>query len=167
MLQPLLRRTWAKRGCTPTLTAWDRHDRLTCIAALTVNPKTGRIGQYFKIQRHNAKADDFLMFLFELKKQLRRPIIVIWDRLSAHRRIGRAFRELEWKGVRFEYLPAYSPELNPVVSVHWPILEFSDLASIRRVGFCVRSTIPLVRKDPHDVAANAIYQSPNLETTLR
>ena len=24
-----------------------------------------------------------------------------------------------------------------LVSVHWPILEFSDLASIRRVGFCV------------------------------
>ena len=54
-----------------------------------------------------------------------------------------------------------------LVSVHWPILEFSDLASIRRVGFCVRSTIPLVRKDLYYVAANAIYQSPNLETTFR
>lgn len=128
MLQPLLRRTWAKRGCTPTLTAWDRHDRLTCIAALTVNPKTGRIGQYFKIQRHNAKTDDFLMFLFELKKQLRRPIIVIWDRLSAHRRIGRTFRELEWKGVRFEYLPAYSPELNPVEHL-WTTTKWGRLSN--------------------------------------
>ena len=68
------------------------------------------------------------MFLFELKKQLRRPIIVIWDRLSAHRRIGRAFRELEWKGVRFEYLPAYSPELNPVEHL-WTTTKWGRLSN--------------------------------------
>lgn len=128
MLQPLLCRTWALRGQTPIVTAWDRHDRLTCITALTLNPSTGEIGQYFKVQRHNAKASDFLSFLIELKTQIKSKLIVIWDRLSAHRRVERLFQDCGFGGIRFESLPAYSPELNPVEHV-WCTTKWGRLAN--------------------------------------
>jgi hypothetical protein len=38
MLQPTVRRTWAPRGETPISHAWDRHDRLSVLSALTVSP---------------------------------------------------------------------------------------------------------------------------------
>jgi transposase len=128
MLQPLMRRTWAKRGKTPVLKAWDRHDRLTCLTALTVSPKRTRVGQYFRIQRGNAKAADFFWFILELKRQLKRPLVIIWDRLAAHRKAQAYFCRLGCDWVQFEYLPAYSPELNPVEHV-WSTTKWGRLAN--------------------------------------
>jgi transposase len=128
MLQPLMRRTWARRGQTPVLKAWDRHDRLTVLTALTVSPKQARVGQFFQVQRRNAKAQDFFWFIVELRRQLKRPLIVVWDRLSGHRKAERYFRELECNWLKFEYLPAYSPELNPVEHV-WSLTKWSRLAN--------------------------------------
>lgn len=128
MLQPLLRRTWAVRGQTPTVTAWDRHDRLTCITALTFTPSTGEFGQFFQVRRRNAKASDFLTFLIELKTQIKSKLIVIWDKLSAHRSIERLFHDCGFGGIEFESLPAYSPELNPVEHV-WCTTKWGRLAN--------------------------------------
>jgi transposase len=128
MLQPLTRRTWAPKGKTPVLKAWDRHERLTCITALTISPIGTRIGQYFQIQRTNAKADHFFWFIVELKRQLKRPLIVIWDRLSAHLKTESYFRQFEIDWVQFEYLPAYSPELNPVEHV-WTTTKWGRLSN--------------------------------------
>ncbi|MBI4758435.1 MAG: IS630 family transposase, partial [Chloroflexi bacterium] len=35
MLQPVVRRTWAPQGKTPIQYSWDRHDRLSVLAAIT------------------------------------------------------------------------------------------------------------------------------------
>ena len=54
-------------------------------------------------------------FLGHLKRHVRRPLLVIWDRLSAHK--SRMTQEWirEQKGwIHTQYLPAYAPELNPV-----------------------------------------------------
>lgn len=59
MLQSLMRQTWAPVGNTPVMDAWDRHDRLTAITALTLASKTVRCHLYFKLLRHNANAEDF------------------------------------------------------------------------------------------------------------
>jgi transposase len=128
MLQPLTRRTWALKGKTPVLRAWDRHERFTCITALTVLSKRSSIGQYFQIQRVKAKADHFFWFIGELKRQLKRPLIVIWDKLSGHLKAGYYFRQLEIDWVRFEYLPAYSPELTPVEHV-WTTTKWGRLSN--------------------------------------
>ncbi len=128
ILQPLTRRIWAPKGKTPVLKAWDRHERLTYITALTISPKATRIGRYFQIQRTNAKADHFFWFIVELKRQLKRPLIVIWDRLSAHLKAESYFRQLEIDWVQFEYPPAYSPELNPVEQV-WTTTKWGQLSN--------------------------------------
>lgn len=128
MLQPLVRRTWAERGKPPKLKAWDRHDRLTAMAAITLSPDHRKMGMYFRIQRDNAKAKDFLLFLLELHKQLKTRIIVVWDRLSAHRSAEKFFRVCECPWLSIEYLPSYSPELNPVEHI-WSITKWGRLAN--------------------------------------
>lgn len=128
MLQPLLQRTWAPKGETPVMNAWDRHDRLTAITALTLTPHRRKLDLYFELLDHNAKAEDFFWFLVSLHCEAGRPLIVVWDRLSAHRKAARILSELECHWVTFEYLPAYCPELNPVEHV-WGTTKWGSLAN--------------------------------------
>ena len=94
MLQPLNRRTWAPSGKTPVQYAWDRHDRLSVIAALLYRPRSGRLSLHFSVLDHNVKTPDFLAFLLELRRLTRRPIILVCDRLNAHRSAVRQLKEL-------------------------------------------------------------------------
>lgn len=128
MLQPLLRRTWAPKGKTPVINAWDRHDRLTAITAVTLTPHRRKLDLYFELIDRNAKAEDFFWFLISLHREVGRPLIVIWDRLSAHRKAARLLHDLQCKWVSFEYLPAYCPELNPVEHV-WTTTKWGCLAN--------------------------------------
>ena len=126
MLQPLVRRTWAPRGQTPVMYSWDRHDRLSVIAALSVSARRRRIGLYFAVHDRNVKAEEFEAFLRQMQRALRRKLIVVMDRWSVHRK---AARSLFGDG-RFwiEWLPPYAPDLNPVEHV-WNHTKYGDLAN--------------------------------------
>lgn len=128
MLQPVNRRTWAPAGCTPVQRSWDRRDRLSVIGAIVLSPTRTRVGCCFDVQRKNVKTDDVIDFLRRLRKKIRRPLIVVWDRWSVHRSAERRIAEKGWKGIEFEYLPAYCPELNPVESM-WSHAKYADLAN--------------------------------------
>ncbi len=128
MLQPLLRRTWAPKGQTPVMNAWDRHDRLPAITALTLTPHRRKLDLYFELLDHNARAEDFFWFLVSLRREVGRRLIIVWDRLSAHRKAAGVLRELECHWITFEYLPAYCPELNPVGHV-WATTKWGSLAN--------------------------------------
>ena len=126
MLQPLNRRTWAPRGQTPIQYAWDRHDRLSVIAALLLRPRSQRLSLWFTLHDHNIRAPDFLTFLRELRRQTRRPIILVCDRLNVHRS---AVKQLQQQGTQWltvEWLPAYAPDLNPVEAI-WNQTKYADL----------------------------------------
>ena len=63
MLQPVVRRTWAPSGQTPVMYSWDRHDRLSVIAGLTLAARRRRIGLYFAVHESNATAEEVEAFL--------------------------------------------------------------------------------------------------------
>jgi transposase len=128
MLQPLVRATWAPSGHTPVLKSWDRHDRLTVFSALTISPVRGRVGLYFMVQRTNAKSEDTKAFVRSVRRHLGRDIVVIWDRLSAHRSAARQLEGASGSAYQFEFLPAYAPELNPVEYV-WSESKYVHLAN--------------------------------------
>lgn len=128
MLQPVNRRTWAPRGETPVQRSWDRRDRLSVIGAVALSPTRSRVGCCFAAQRENVRADDVVGFLRRLRKKLRRPLIVVWDRWSVHRSAERRIKNLGWKHIEFEQLPAYCPELNPVEAM-WSHAKYADLAN--------------------------------------
>jgi transposase len=126
MLQPLVRRTWAPRGERPVMYCWDRRDRLSVIAGLTLSSRRRRIGLYFAIHRHNVKTAEVDAFIRRVQRQLRRPLVVVMDRLPAHRSAARRLGGEE----RFviEWLPAYAPDLNPVEPA-WSQTKYTDLAN--------------------------------------
>ncbi len=128
MLQPLRRRTWAPRGQTPILYAWDRHDRWSALGAITVAPWALRLGLYFRLLDRNITADDVMDFLRHLHRQLRRKIIVVMDRWGVHRSAVRQLAEQRATWLHVEWLPGYAPDLNPVEHV-WNHTKWAELAN--------------------------------------
>ena len=72
MLQPLVQRTWAPRGHTPIIRCWDRRDRLSVIAAITIPPRRERhrLGAVFRIHPRNIKTQQALAFLRVLERHV-------------------------------------------------------------------------------------------------
>jgi transposase len=128
MLQPVVRRTWAPKGQTPIQYSWDRHDRLSAIAALTVAPQSRRLGLYFQLQRHNIRFDAVMAFLYLIHRHLRRKFILVLDRFNAHRKAVRLLQEAGVEWLEVEWLPSYAPDLNPVERV-WNHTKYADLAN--------------------------------------
>jgi transposase len=132
MLTPLLRRTLAPRGCTPVLPAWQRHDRISAISCVTLRPGAEPPGLYFELlpEGLNARAEDIVAFLDDLRRELPGPLTVLWDR---HRIHSRARLVQQWlatqDGVVLEDLPAYAPKLNPDEMV-WGWLKYGRLANL-------------------------------------
>jgi len=53
--------------------------------------------------------------LHVLGQQIRQPLLVIWDGLSAHHSVlVRDYLEALNSAIQIEQLPAYAPELNPI-----------------------------------------------------
>lgn len=128
MLQPVVRRTWAPRGETPILKSWDRHDRLSVITAISVSPRRRRLHLVFNIHEHNIVSQDVVVFVADLLRHYRHPLILVWDRWNVHRSAERKLARRRGQRVQCEYLPAYAPELNPV-EYAWSTTKHSDLAN--------------------------------------
>lgn len=128
MLQPVNRRTWAPRGETPVQRSWDRRDRLSVIGTIVLSPTRSRVGCCFDVQQKNMKTDDVIDFLRRLRRKVRRPLIIVWDRWSVHRSAEKRIAKRGWKHIEFESLPAYCPELNPVEAM-WSHAKYADLAN--------------------------------------
>jgi transposase len=128
MLQPVVRRTWAPRGCTPVLASWDRHDRLSVISALMLAPRRRRLSLRFSIQGRNVRWPDVYRFIRAVMVSCRRPVVLVLDRLNAHRSAVNRRAARFGQRVQVEWLPAYAPELNPVEHV-WSHTKHSDLAN--------------------------------------
>ena len=77
MLQPTRRRTWALSGHTPIHKVWDRHDRLSVQAAVTLPPRRQRLGVYFRMYEHNIDRQDVVSFVGPLRRMIRRKVVLI------------------------------------------------------------------------------------------
>lgn len=128
MLQPVIRRTWAPQGQTPLLRQWDRRDRLSTIAALTVEPRRRRYGLYWASYAHNIRGEQVRQFLQRLHRHLPQGFTLIWDRGQPHRAATVKAWLAKHRRVVMEWLPAYAPDLNPVEPV-WSHTKHDDLAN--------------------------------------
>ena len=113
MLIPNIRRTWAPKGKTPVFYHLYKQDRISSISALSVSPKRRRLALYLQFRARNLTGLDVRSFLKELFKHLRRPVVLLWDRATIHRRKEVKQFLLQHPRVHMEYFPAYAPELNP------------------------------------------------------
>jgi transposase len=130
LLHPLVRRTWSLRGQTPLLRQHTRHRRkVSAIAGLSISPRRRRLGSYWQLHLDQTIGQDQVLgFLGQLRHHLRRRLLVVWDRLSAHQ--SRKLRQ--WlghhRGIHLEFFPPYAPELNPVEYV-WSHTKHNPLAN--------------------------------------
>ena len=126
---PLVRRTWSPCGQSPTLVQPAHpHRRVSAIAALIISPGRGRVRLCFRLHA-GASVDGSRLraFLAQLRRQIRGPILLLWDGLQAHRAPKvRDFARA--KRIHLERLPPYAPELNPV-EYAWSWLKTNPLAN--------------------------------------
>lgn len=128
MLQPVRRRTWAPIGQTPLQYAWDRHERLSVISIIGISPLKHQLSLYFHVTPENVDADQTIWFLQKLHAYYGRRVIMVWDRWAVHRSAAAYFDKNHPDWFQFEWLPPYSPQLNPVEQC-WNHTKYSDLAN--------------------------------------
>src|SRR5262245_1055037 len=132
MLTPTVRRTWAPRGRTPVLDAWDRRDRISAISSLSVSPKARRVNLHFDLLPENANVhgEDVVEYLRRLKATLGGPLTVLWDGSPVHDR-ARAVQDYlaGHPEIHTERRPAYAPELNPDELV-WAWAKYGRLGNL-------------------------------------
>ena len=130
-MAPLVRRTWAPRGRTPILNQRTRSRRkVSVIGALVISPRRRRVRAYFGLLPDaNFDGESILAFLMQLRRALRVPLALIWDRLQAHRGEPVASWLLRNRSrVSIDLLPPYAPELNPVELI-WSHAKSNPLAN--------------------------------------
>ena len=126
MLQPVRRRTWAPSGHTPVQKAWDRHERISAISIICVSPLRHRLSHFFQLLPNNVQTEHLVWFLRQLHQHYGRRVVLIWDRYSVHRAAAGFFAEHHPDWFTFEWLPSYSPQLNPVEQ-SWKRTKYDDL----------------------------------------
>lgn len=130
LITPLVRRTWAPRGQTPVLYQRGRsRQKVSVIAALVIPPRRNRVRCLFRLAPDaSIDARGVRAFLGHLRRLVRTPATIIWDRSNTHR----AKLIQRWLAahprVRVELLPPYAPELNPVELV-WGHTKRNPLAN--------------------------------------
>ena len=109
-LIPVMGRTWAKKGQTPTVKITGSRGGICVTSAIS---RAGRM--IFRIEKEKIKAKQHIEFLQQiLKRHPYRKIIVIEDQARPH--IAKAVEQFIQKNKRRfarYFIPPYSPELNP------------------------------------------------------
>jgi putative transposase len=131
LMMPVLRRTWAPRGTTPTFAVRARrHEKVSGIGALIVSPRRRQITLALALYpRMNIRGPQVLRFLGHLARHVRGPIVLLWDRGLSHKhRLVRAWLATHPR-VHVFWFPPYAPELNPV-ELLWGYLKYGRLANL-------------------------------------
>lgn len=107
-------RTWAPQGQTPIHRhRQGRRDKISVISGVSVSPRRHHVGLYYLLFYDNIGQDEVCVFLRELLRHLRGPIIVLLDNSSTHK--GAPIEQLlhQHRRLRIEHFPSYAPQLNP------------------------------------------------------
>jgi transposase len=129
-MMPVLRRTWARRGATPTLSVRARsHEKVSGIGALIVSPRRQHITLALALHpRRNIRGPQVLRFLRQLARHVRGPFILLWDRgRSHHHALVRDWLDRHPR-CHVVWFPPYAPDLNPV-ELLWSYLKYGRLAN--------------------------------------
>jgi transposase len=120
--QPPNRSAWTKRGETHAVEA-KRSQRLNLIGALL---SSGRL--LMTKLWHTVNGSWFFGFLMALIERVKKPLVVILDNASIHtaKSLQPYWELLEEKGMRFYFLPPYSPELNRIEML-WKKMKYEWL----------------------------------------
>lgn len=145
-------RTWSPRGQTPILQYNFNWKTLSVAAGLTW------WNFYFRIYAGAVKKEQVQDFLQALVRHLDGPLLVVWDRLPAHRsRLVQDYIASLQGWIITAYLPAYAPELNPVEYIwgYWKQHELPNVCprDYGQLSEAARRTLRRMRRRPRLITA--------------
>ena len=114
LLIPNVVRTWAPQGQTPIHRhRQGRRDKISVISGISVSPTRHRLGLSYLLFYDNIGQDEVCVFLRELLRHMRGPMIALLDNSSTHQ--GAPLEKLlrRHRRLRVEHFPSYAPQLNP------------------------------------------------------
>ena len=124
-----MRATWAPRGRTPCLREPFNWHRLSGIGLVLSTPDARRLRWFLTFQPGSIRSPNLVDFLEALRRHRRRRVLLLWDRLPAHRsRLTQNALHQHRRLLRVEWLPAYAPELNPIEPL-WAYFDTTVLAN--------------------------------------
>lgn len=77
--RPTRTRTWAPKGQTPVIQFHFNWKQLSMIAGVSLT------NAYFRLHEGSIKSAQIVEFLQALRRQIKHPLLIIWDGLRAHR----------------------------------------------------------------------------------
>jgi transposase len=105
--------TWAPKGQTPVLRRVSKRRALATVVGVTLS------GRIFKRHfAHASSGEDIVIALRHFQRHAPGPLVIIWDRLNAHRAtVVKAYVEAHPE-IDVHWLPPYAPDLNPEEGCH-------------------------------------------------
>jgi transposase len=105
--------TWAPVGHPPVLKRVSQRREVSSIVAL-VAPLDGPPALRARHFRGAIHGEEVIVALRYFRQRIGRPLLVIWDRLPAHKaKEVSAFLAARPADYQVEWLPSYAPDLNP------------------------------------------------------
>lgn len=128
--QPTVRRTWAPRGQTPIIQSTGSRERRSVAGTITCTPSARKSKLYLRIFKGTISSTEIIRYIKELRRHIKGKLILLWDRLPAHRS-GEVeeFLESQKHWLQIEWLPPYAPELNPTEYL-WSTGKQKDWANL-------------------------------------
>src|SRR5258706_6946644 len=114
LLIPSVVRTWARQEKAHIHRhRQGRRDKISVISGISLSPKRQRVGLYYLLFFENIGQQEVCIFLREVLRNLRGPVIVLLDNSSTHK--GEPLQKLlgQHPRLRIKHFPSYAPELNP------------------------------------------------------
>ena len=145
-------RTWAPRGQTPVLQYHFNWKTLSAAAGITW------WNFYFRLYSGTIRTTEVMDFLGHLLRHLPGRLLVVWDRLPAHRaRLVADFIRAQGGRLAVEWLPGYAPELNPVEYIwgYWKHHELPNFCprDFAQLSYHARQALCRMRRRPALVMA--------------
>lgn len=112
---------------------------------------TGKL--YILVRPGAIATQQVLVFLRHLLRHVRGRIIVLWDNINPHKAVSvKRFVEAHQHRLSLEFLPPYSPELNPDEWV-WRYLKHVELANfaplnLAELKIALRGAVQRIRMRP-------------------
>jgi transposase len=116
--------TWAPKGQTPVIQQSFTWKQMSAIAGLS----WWRF--YFRFFAGAIKSAQIVEFLGALKRQIGKPLLIVWDGVGTHKsKLVRQWLDAQDGQIAIAFLPPYAPELNPVEAI-WAYLKGHEIANL-------------------------------------
>jgi len=139
-LSPIRGMTWCEVGKPFVLRERFSRRSQTGFGFITMTPVQQRLNFRFTIFSGAITTEDVICFLTAIHRHYGGRVMIILDRLTSHISARNYFERVHPDWFLFEYLPSYSPELNPVEQC-WQMMK-----NVFMVNFVLLSVEHLEKK---------------------